>query len=87
MTYKEKALELGNKMYRGDVFSKTKEEHLKELEEAKRYAIIAVDEIVRLSERSDIFLMMTKRQLLTGFEPTPIYMEYWAKVKKEIAKL
>jgi hypothetical protein len=54
---------------------------------AVRCSIVSVNEIIRLSKRSDLFLMMTKRQLLTGFEPTQEYMEYWAKVKKELEKL
>ena len=54
---------------------------------AVQCAIVLVDEIIRLSERSDLFLMMTKRQLLTGFIPTEEYMEYWSGVKKELEKL
>lgn len=50
MTAKEKALELGNKMYSGDVFSKSKQGHLDELELAKGRAIIAVDEIIEAVE-------------------------------------
>jgi hypothetical protein len=46
MTAKEKALELGNMFYRGSVFDKSKEEHLKEIKEAKTYALKAVDEII-----------------------------------------
>ena len=46
MTPKEKALEIANAMYNGSVFDKTKEQHLQELENAKRCALIAVDEII-----------------------------------------
>jgi hypothetical protein len=46
MTAKEKAIEIANKMYNGGVFGKSKEEHLKELENAKRGALIAVNELI-----------------------------------------
>lgn len=46
MIPKEKALEIANQMYNGSVFHKTKEEHLKELENAKRCALIAVNELI-----------------------------------------
>lgn len=48
MTAKEKANELGNKFYRGDIFTHEKEAHLLELEQARKYALIAVDEIISL---------------------------------------
>lgn len=46
MIPKEKALEIANQMYNGSVFDKSKEEHLKELENAKRCALIAVNELI-----------------------------------------
>jgi hypothetical protein len=46
MTAKEKAVEIANKMYNGGVFGKSKEEHLKESENAKRGALIAVNELI-----------------------------------------
>jgi hypothetical protein len=54
---------------------------------AVQCAIVLVDEIIRLSERADLFLMKTKHQLLTGFKPTEQYMEYWDGVKKELKNL
>ena len=48
MTAKEKALEIGNAMYNGSIFEKTKEQHIEELINAKRCALIAVDEILSL---------------------------------------
>ena len=54
---------------------------------AAQCAIVSVDEIIRLSERADLFLMKTKHQLLTGFKPTEEYMEYWSGVKKELKNL
>ena len=51
---------------------------------AVQCAIVLVNEIIRLSERPDLFLMKTKHQLLTGFKPTEQYMEYWVGVKKEL---
>jgi len=41
-----KANELANKMYRGNVFEKTEEEHLLEKEMVKKYAQIVVQEII-----------------------------------------
>ncbi|EKT4545840.1 hypothetical protein AAIP58_000083 [Flavobacterium psychrophilum] len=46
MTAKQKANELGNKFYRGDIFTHGKEAHLLELEQARKYALICVDEIL-----------------------------------------
>jgi hypothetical protein len=45
-TAKEKANELGNKFYRGDIFTHGKAAHLLELEQAKQCALIAVDEVI-----------------------------------------
>jgi hypothetical protein len=48
MTPKEKANELGNSMYNGSIFDYDKQGHLKEIVNAKRCALIAVDEIISL---------------------------------------
>ncbi len=75
MTPKEKALELGNKMYNGSVFNKDKKEHLAELQNAKRCALIAVDEIIKeLTEEIS--------PSVHGFRH-----KYWQEVKQEIEKL
>jgi hypothetical protein len=47
MTPKEKANEIGNAMYNGSVFDYDKQGHLKEIENAKRCALIAVDELIK----------------------------------------
>jgi hypothetical protein len=68
---KEKALELANKFYRGSISDKSKEEHLLELLEAKKYALIAVDEILSMK--------IVRKDDLTD--------EYWEEVKQEISTL
>lgn len=73
MKAKEKANELANKMYRGNVFEKTKDEHLIELEMAKRYAQIAVDEII--NDNPNIY------------DSDRLNFKYWNEVKKQIAFL
>jgi len=47
MTPKEKANEIGNAMYNGSVFDYDKQGHLKEKENAKRCALIAVNELIK----------------------------------------
>jgi hypothetical protein len=47
MTPKEKANEIGNAMYNGSVFDYDKQGHLKEIENAKRCALIAVNELIK----------------------------------------
>ena len=47
MTPKEKANEIGNAMYNGSVFDYDKQGHLKEIENAKRCALIAVDALIK----------------------------------------
>jgi hypothetical protein len=73
MNPKDKANEIANKMYRGSVFLKSKEEHLKELEEAKKYAIICVDEII--NDNPNIY------------DSDRLNFKYWNKVKEEIDNL
>lgn len=73
MKAKEKALELANKMYRGNVFDKTKEQHLEELEEAKKYAKITVAEII--NDNPNIY------------DSDRLNYKYWLEVDKEIGKL
>ena len=73
MTPSKKANELANKMYRGNVFEKTKDEHLKELLEAKKYAIIAVEEII--NDNPSIY------------DSDRLNFNYWNEVKKQIELL
>ena len=73
MNPKDKANELANKMYRGEVLSKTKDEHIKECEEAKKSAIIAVEEII--ADNPNIY------------DSDRLNYKYWNKVKEEIQKL
>ncbi len=83
MSEKEKATELLEKFY-----TELKDHKgFYDIETARQCAIISVDEIIRLSERADLFLIKTKHQLLTGFKPTENYMEYWVGVKKELKNL
>ena len=53
---------------------------------AKRLALVAVDEIVRLAQRPDLFLMKTKFEMLTGFIPNETYYEYWRDVRALLIK-
>jgi hypothetical protein len=71
MTPVEKALEIANAMYNGSVFDKTKEQHLQELENAKRCALIAVNELIKEA----------------SFEVPNIRQTYWHYVKQEIQNL
>lgn len=77
--YKEKALEIANKMYNGSVFDKTKTEHLAELENAKRCSVIAIDEILKNIEAT---IAYHKDSLAL-----PLNKEYWTIVKEEIHNL
>ena len=70
MTPKEKAGELYNKMYDYSLFE----------EEAKRCALIAVDEI--LSE-----LAYTQNYVEDAMNKIQVYISYWQEVKKEIENL
>jgi len=78
MTPKEKALELGNKMYNGSVFSKTIKEHLDELKNAKRCALIAIDEIIDL----DFNIKCDASERCVSH-----IIEFYENVKQEIEKL
>ena len=73
MTPKEKAEELGNSMYNGSVFDYDKQGHLKEIVNARRCALIAVDEII-LNENE-------RHGTLSKI------IDYWEEVKQEINKL
>jgi glutamate synthase domain-containing protein 3 len=73
MTPKEKAEELGNSMYNGSVFDYDKQGHLKEIVNARRCALIAVDEII---------LNETERHGTLSK-----IIDYWEEVKQEINKL
>ena len=70
MTPKEKAGELYNKMYDYSLFE----------EEAKRCALIAVDEI--LSE-----LAYTQNSVEDAMNKIQVYISYWQEVKQEIENL
>lgn len=74
----EKALAIANAMYQGDVFEKSKEEHLAELVRARNCAIVAVDllietaseeksvtwELVEVTTKSEKdYFMMTKAEI------------------------
>jgi hypothetical protein len=48
---------------------------------------MAVDEIIRLADRPDLFKMRTKRQHMNNSPVDETYVEYWVEVKKEIEKL
>ena len=73
MTPKEKANEIANNMYNGSVFSKTKQEHLEELENAKRCALVAVNEIIATCPQKENEIFAVSKG-----------MKYWADVKKEV---
>ena len=73
MTPKEKANEIGNAMYNGSVFDYDKQGHLKEKENAKRCALIAVNEIIKSHNN------------LYGINCEKI--KYYLEVKQEIEKL
>ncbi len=82
MNPKEKAEELFQKFIR---FTPADEEL--EFEYTKQCAIIAVDEIIRLANRPDLFKMRTKSQHVNNSPVDETYVEYWVEVKKEIEKL
>ena len=76
MTPKEKAEELYNKMYDYSLFE----------EEAKRCALIAVDEILETTKVK----WATQRKFPNGeykFWKGVAYKKYWQEVKKEIENL
>ena len=77
MTPKDKANELGNAMYNGSVFDYDKQGHLKEIINAKRCALIAVDEILNQYNkgRFDYKIIDEDEEI------------YWKEVKQEIEKL
>lgn len=74
----EKSLAIANAMYQGDVFEKSKEEHLAELARAQKCAIVAIDllidtaseeksvtwELVEVTTKSEKdYFMMTKAEI------------------------
>ena len=73
MSPKEKATELGNKFYRGDIFTHGKEAHLLELEQARKYALLCVDEII--NDNPNIY------------DSDRLNYKYWEEVKKQIELL
>lgn len=50
----EKALTIANAMYQGDVFKKSKEEHLAELARAQKCAIIAIDLLISIASEEKL---------------------------------
>jgi hypothetical protein len=76
---KEKALEIANKMYEGNVFNKTKAEHLAELENAKRRALIVVDELI------NYFRQLSIEE--SGRVHIDFGHVFWENVKEEIPNL
>ena len=88
MTPKEKALEIANAMYNGSVFDKTKEQHLQELENAKRCALIAVDE--KYSGIINVIVDLKGRGCIddkTFLKALDDMNTEWEEVKQEIEKL
>ena len=85
MNPKEKALEIANAMYNGSVFDKTKEQHLLELENAKRCALIAVDEIIQeyqsMSDSESILVINNEITFVVK------RLVYWMDVKNKINNL
>ena len=75
MTPKEKALQLANKFYRGNVLNKTEENHFFELAEAKKSALIAVEEIIKETKLHDKTTYQHGRTA------------YWNEVKQELENL
>lgn len=71
-----KANELANKMYNGDVFKKTKQEHLDELEISKLRATVVADEFINFFSK-----------VLKWDEKTNGNIHYWQEVIEEIEKL
>ena len=76
MTAKEKANELGNKFYRGNIFIHSKEAHLQGKKEAKQCALIEVKDIINiLYKLSDCSSLVVDER------------DYYEEVKQEIEKL
>ena len=77
MTPQEKAEELINKLCT----------HLISIEQAKRCALIAVNEIIESRKDDSMFgdtLLSTSSEY---YNPHPMYITYWLQVKQEIEKL
>ena len=92
MTPKEKANELGNKFYRGNIFTHSKKQHLIELEFARQNAIICVDEIINY--HNSLFNKGFKDVHIALSSPIKTYndvlnpaLKHWQEVKTEIEKL
>lgn len=80
MLAKDKANELGNKFYRGDIFTHNKENHLIELKYAIKSALICVEEIIEQWEYISTYLGDGQGTLNPN-------LSYWYEVKNEILKL
>jgi hypothetical protein len=77
MTPQDKAAELVNKLCT----------HLISIEQAKRCALIAVNEIIESRKDDSRFgdtLLSTSSEY---YNPHPMYITYWLQVKQEIEKL
>lgn len=74
MSPKEKANKIANNMYNGSVFSKTKKEHLEELENAKRCSLILIEEILSINNE--------RMYQLTGVKES-----FYKEVRQEINNL
>jgi len=88
MTPTEEALELGNKMYSGDVFKKTKQEHLEELEMAKLRALVIIDEKIKTCNKfyeKLSFPAEVKSDM--GYICFEKELDYLNEVRKEVEKL
>jgi len=88
MSAREEALELGNKMYNGDVFKKTKQEHLYELEMAKLRALVIVDEKIKTCNKFyDKLSFPAEVKSDMGYICFKKELDYINEVKKEVEKL
>lgn len=78
MKAKDKANELGNKLYQGSVFDYDKEEHLEEKKKAKARANVCIDVFIDFLHRQT-----DKQTKLKGVTS----IEYWKEVKEELYHL
>ncbi len=78
MKAKDKANELGNKLYQGSVFDYDKEEHVGEKKKAKKRAHVCIDVFIDFLHRQT-----DKQTKLKGVTP----LEYWEQVKEEVHNL
>ena len=92
ITPREEALRIGNAMYNGDVFKKTKLEHLQELENAKLRALFIIDEKIQYHESlfdkgfKDVHIALSS-PIKTYLDIMNPMLKYLQEVKREIEKL